>query len=141
MRLFKTSSKLTSLKNGCLLISSASVLPDPSRRTGSRVSNYKNVSRSVANHASTHLLQDRHGIPGHRDGVERLIFEDGVEDFVLVVTAEGGLPEKHLVHQHTKRPPIDGSAVTLFEEDLRYMIVFEYQKPHNNGKCHRPLVP
>src|SRR6266481_941805 len=29
------SSKLTSLKNGCFLISSASVLPDPTRRLGS----------------------------------------------------------------------------------------------------------
>lgn len=45
MRLFKTSSKLTSLKNGCLFISSASVLPDPSRRVGSRVNNYDYVSR------------------------------------------------------------------------------------------------
>ncbi len=37
MRLCSTSSKLTSLKNGCLLISSASPLPEPRRRPGSRV--------------------------------------------------------------------------------------------------------
>lgn len=37
MRLLKISSKLTSLKNGCFLISPASSLPDPRRRAGSRV--------------------------------------------------------------------------------------------------------
>ncbi len=44
MRLCKTSSKFTSLKNGCLLISSASPLAEPRRRVGSRVSNYKTGS-------------------------------------------------------------------------------------------------
>ncbi len=40
MRLFITSSQLTSLKNGCALISSASACPEPSRRVGSLVSSY-----------------------------------------------------------------------------------------------------
>jgi hypothetical protein len=44
MRLLKMSSKLTSLKNGCLLISSASPLPDPRRRAGSLVNNYGGVT-------------------------------------------------------------------------------------------------
>jgi hypothetical protein len=38
--LLKTSSQLTSLKKGWRLISSASSLPEPNRRVGSRVSNY-----------------------------------------------------------------------------------------------------
>lgn len=37
MRLLKISSKLTSLKNGCFLISPASSFPEPRRRAGSRV--------------------------------------------------------------------------------------------------------
>lgn len=37
MRLFMISSKFTSLKKGCRLISSASSFEDPSRRAGSRV--------------------------------------------------------------------------------------------------------
>lgn len=40
MRLFKTSSKLISLKKGCRLISSASSFPDPKRRVGSRLRSY-----------------------------------------------------------------------------------------------------
>ena len=40
IRLFITSSKLTSLKKACCLTSSASVLPAPSRRCGSRFNNY-----------------------------------------------------------------------------------------------------
>ena len=47
MRLCSTSSKFTSLKNGCLLISSASPLAEPRRRVGSRVSNCKMESSQL----------------------------------------------------------------------------------------------
>jgi hypothetical protein len=59
MRLCITSSKLTSLKNGCRLISSASALPDPRRRAGSRVSNYGD--------------QDQH-FPGRKDNSDMRAF-------------------------------------------------------------------
>ena len=40
IRLFTTSSQLTSLKKGCDLISSASPIPEPNRRVGSLVSSW-----------------------------------------------------------------------------------------------------
>jgi hypothetical protein len=52
------------------------------------------------------------------DRVERLIFEDRVEDFVFVVTAERRLAEQHLVDEDTEGPPVDCSTVSLFEDDL-----------------------
>ena len=48
-RLFIISSQFVSLKNACDLISTASVSPDPNRRSGSLVNNYpaESISSSV----------------------------------------------------------------------------------------------
>jgi hypothetical protein len=68
--------------------------------------------------ASTNLLQDRDGIAGHGYRIQRLVLQYGIEDFVLIVSTEWGLAKQHLISQDTKRPPIDCSAVSLFEQDL-----------------------
>lgn len=47
--------------------------------------------------AGEKFLEDGDGVAGHVDGVEGLVGEDGVVDFVFVFAAEGGLLEKHLV--------------------------------------------
>ena len=65
-----------------------------------------------------YLLKDRHGIPRHGDWVERLVFKDSVENLVFIIAAEGGLPEKHLIHQYAERPPINRTTVTLLKENL-----------------------
>lgn len=65
-----------------------------------------------------YLLKDGDGIAGHRDRVQWLIFEDGVEDFVLVVSAERRLAEQHLVHEHAESPPVDGTAIALLQKNL-----------------------
>jgi hypothetical protein len=71
MRLLNTSSKLTSLKNGCLLISSASALVEPSRRVGSLVNNCGRltIKEDESESHGHYLLQDRNGVPRHGDRV------------------------------------------------------------------------
>lgn len=53
------------------------------------------------------LLQNRHRVPRHVDRIERLVGENGVINFVLVLSSERGLLKKHLVNEDTERPPID----------------------------------
>ena len=47
--------------------------------------------------AGEQFLEDGDGVAGHVDGVEGLVGENGVVDFVFVFAAEGGLLEEHLV--------------------------------------------
>lgn len=68
--------------------------------------------------AAAHLLQDGDALLGHVDRVERLVFEDGVEDLLLVVALERALTEEHLVDEDAKGPPVDRATVALLEEDL-----------------------
>lgn len=63
-------------------------------------------------------VQDGDGVGRHVDRVQRLVFQDGVEDFILVVTAEGRLTQEHLVDEDTKGPPVDCPSVSLLEQDL-----------------------
>ena len=65
-----------------------------------------------------HLLQNRNSISGHSNRVKGFVFKNSVENFILVVAAERRLAEQHLVHEHTKRPPVDGTAVSLFKQNL-----------------------
>lgn len=64
------------------------------------------------------FLQDGDGVPGHVDGVERLVCENGIVDFIFVFAAEGRLLEEHLVDEDAKRPPIHCAAVLFVQEDL-----------------------
>jgi len=68
--------------------------------------------------ARQQLLQDRDAVARHRDGVQRLVGEDGVVDLVLVLAAEGRLLQEHLVDEHAEGPPVYRAAVLLVEEDL-----------------------
>lgn len=91
MRFCSTSSKLTSLKNGCLLISSASALVDPRRRVGSRVKSWgKHVinDENVGLTLDTNFLQDRYCVSRHGNWVKRLIFQNGVKDLIFIITAK-----------------------------------------------------
>lgn len=63
--------------------------------------------------AREQLLEDRDGVTGHVDGVEGLIGENGVVDFVFIFSAEGGLLEKHLIDKDAEGPPVNGAAVFL----------------------------
>jgi hypothetical protein len=75
-------------------------------------------SQSHLRLTSEQLLEDGNRIAGHVDGVERLIGENGVVNFVFVFTAEGRLLEEHLVDEDTECPPVDGAAVLLVQENL-----------------------
>lgn len=68
--------------------------------------------------AGQQLLEDRDGVAGHVNGVERFVGEDGVVDFVFVFAAEGGLLEEHLVDEDAEGPPVYCAAIFLVEEDL-----------------------
>lgn len=118
MRLWKTSSKLTSLKNKWRLISSASASPAPSRRSGSRVRSWCQCCPSLPADIPTHSLQEGHGVSRHRDRIQRFVLQDRIEDFIFVLSSEWRLTQQHLVREDTKRPPVDSSAVSLFEQDL-----------------------
>lgn len=67
---------------------------------------------------SKQFLQDRDRVAGHVDGIQRLVGENGVIDFVLILTTEGGLLKKHLVDKDTECPPIDSTSVLLIQENL-----------------------
>lgn len=69
--------------------------------------------------AGQEFLQDGDGVAGHVDGVEGLVGEDGVVDFVFVFAAERRLLQQHLVDQNAEGPPVDGTAVLFVEENLR----------------------
>lgn len=76
------------------------------------------------------LLQNRDRIPRHMNGVKWLIRKNGVVDFIFIFTTERRLLKQHLVDEHTKRPPIDRSAIFLIQKNLRSII----------SKCHRSHV-
>ena len=123
-RLCRMSSQLVSLKKRCVLISAASVSPEPSRRAGSRVRSWLGRGGSeIAESArdpgkGAHLLQDADAVLRHVDRVQRLVLEDRIKDLVLVIPAEGRLAQQHLVDEHAKRPPVDRTAVALLEDNL-----------------------
>ena len=52
------------------------------------------------------------------DGVEGLVCQNGIVDFVFVLASEWRLLKKHLVDKDTKGPPIDSTAVFLVEKNL-----------------------
>jgi hypothetical protein len=79
------------------------------RRTG---------SKSQIGLAGEELLENGYRVAGHMDGVERLVSENGVVDFVLIFASEGGLLEEHLVDEDTECPPVDCAAVLLVQENL-----------------------
>ena len=70
-------------------------------------------------------MKNRHSIARHRDGIQRLIFENGVEYFIFVVTAERRLPQEHFIHKHSEGPPIHGTSVALFQQDLIDRVIYD----------------
>jgi hypothetical protein len=69
-----------------------------------------------------YFSQNRHSIARHSNRVQRLIFKNGVEDFIIGITAEWGLAQEHFVRQHTERPPIYRTSISLFKQDLHRSI-------------------
>jgi hypothetical protein len=88
--------------------------------------------------AGEEFLQDGDGVARHVDGVQGLVGQDGVVDFVFVFAAEGGLLEEHLVDEHAKGPPVDCAAVFLVEENLR---IWGKRMEYVVEKGCLPLVP
>lgn len=78
----------------------------------------RSASQSLIGLTSEELLEDRNRVSGHVDGVQGLIGENGVVNFVLILSSEWRLLEEHLVNQDTKRPPIDSTPILLIEQDL-----------------------
>jgi hypothetical protein len=66
----------------------------------------------------SNLLQNGNSIAGHGDRIQGFVLENGVEDLILVIATERGLPEQHLVGQHAECPPVNSTAVALFEKNL-----------------------
>lgn len=71
------------------------------------------------NEQFTYSLQNGDGVLWHVDGVEGLIFQDRVKDFIFVLSTEWGLAEEHFVDEDTKGPPIHGAAIFGFEKNLK----------------------
>lgn len=66
----------------------------------------------------THSFQDADGLLAEPDRVEHVVVKDGLEQVVLVVSLEGGLPSHHLVHQHPQGPPVHRGAILQLLQDL-----------------------
>lgn len=67
---------------------------------------------------TTHSFQDADGLLTEPDWVEHIIMEDGLEQVILVVSLEGGLPSHHLIHQNPQGPPVHRGAVLQLLQDL-----------------------
>lgn len=93
------------------------------------------ASQALVGFAGEQLLENRDGVAGHVDGVQGLVCEDGVVDLVFVFAAERRLLEKHLVNENPERPPVDGAAVLLVQQDLSGlgMIAFTEEKRPTSG--------
>lgn len=76
------------------------------------------VAESLIGLTGEQLLQDGNRVPGHVNGVERLVCQNGIIDLILILTSERRLLEKHLVYQNTKCPPIDRSTILFVQQDL-----------------------
>lgn len=63
------------------------------------------------------------------NGVKWLIRKNGVVDFIFIFATERRLLKQHLVDEHTKRPPIDRSAIFLIQKNLS-STVSEYHISH-----------
>lgn len=88
------------------------------------------------------LLQDRHRVSRHVDRVERLVRQNGVVDFVFILTSEGRLLQQHLVNQDTKRPPVDRTAILLIQQNLLWVSqVISCRLNLEIKKIHIPQVP
>lgn len=80
------------------------------------------ASETLLGFSREKFLQDGDGVPGHVDGVEGLVCENGIVDFVFVFAAEGGLLEEHLVDEDAKGPPIYCAAVLFIQQDLGKLV-------------------
>lgn len=69
--------------------------------------------------AGQQLLQNGNRVARHVNGVKRLICKNGIVDFILVLTTEGRLLQKHLVDEDTERPPINRAAILLIKQNLK----------------------
>lgn len=63
-------------------------------------------------------LENRDGVARHVNGIQGLVREDGIVDFVFVLAAEGRLLKQHLVDEHTEGPPVNRAAVFLVQQYL-----------------------
>lgn len=69
--------------------------------------------------------------------VKRLICQNRIVDFILILTTERRLLKKHLVNEDAERPPINRPAVLLIQENLSSV---SYLKP-KLLEFHLPRVP
>jgi hypothetical protein len=53
------------------------------------------------------------------NGVERLIGENGIVNFILIFTTERRLLQEHLVDENTERPPINSPSILLVQQNLK----------------------
>ena len=73
----------------------------------------------MAPRAATDQTEQRAGLLADPARVVWCVVTDALEEVLLVVPVEGRLPDKHLVQQHTERPPIHGRVVQLPFENLK----------------------
>lgn len=76
-------------------------------------------SKAQLGFTSKELLENGYRVLGHMNGVERFIGQNGIVDFVLVLTTEGRLLEKHLIDQDAKGPPVHCPTILLVQENLK----------------------
>lgn len=65
------------------------------------------------------LLEDRNRVSRHVDRIQRLVRKNRVVDLIFILTAERRLLKEHLVDQHTERPPVHRTSVSLIQENLQ----------------------
>lgn len=52
------------------------------------------------------------------DGVQGLIGQNCIVDFIFILTTERRLLKQHLVYQNTKRPPVHSSTISFVHQNL-----------------------
>ena len=76
------------------------------------------TSQALIRLARQEFLEDRNRVAWHVYGIQRLVCQNGIIDFVLILAPEWGLLQKHLVDEDTECPPVYGTPVLFVQENL-----------------------
>lgn len=89
---------------------------------------------------SIYPFEDGDGLFREPDWVEDVVMQDRFEEVVFVVRLERWLAGHHFVHEHSKGPPVDGSAVGQLLQDLWGNVVGRSAKGVGRDTVHDPFL-